>query len=300
MAPLVPLFGRTFGRPDFTLNWLQRKYACEYAGIKGFTCVAFTEGQAASTFGMLPWPMRFGDHREIAAQVVDVATHDEHRRRGLFALLGEMALELCHSAGVSFAFGFNHREGHAHRGMIRRLGYAHIDDLVEYRLPVRTLWAERVALRAGPLYRLYERYVGQTLKTHLPADPVLENSLLSEELAASHRDQAFHSYKAPLGNRVLAVDGGRVWLKVRRGFHVGDVEAESEADMERTIQGLQHLAGRLGIHQIVFQSSKDTRFTRFFESRSPTLPCLTVIYKNLRSQMPPEKLRFTFGDQDNF
>ncbi len=301
MAPLVPLFRETFRRPDFNLEWLKKKYSCEFGGVEGFSCVAFTgDGQAVASLGMLPWPIRFGKRTELAAQAVDAATHHEHRRRGLFTLVGEMARELCETAGISFLFGFAHTQRHSYSGMIRHLGYTHIDDLVEYRLPIRTFWTERVARRLGPLYPLYERHLERTLSAYLPSDPILENSLLSEGFAATHRDHAFHNYKLLGGSRVLAVDGGRVWLKVKRGFMVGDLEASSETEMEKTTRMLQRLAVRLGIHQILFQSSKDTRFTRFFADRFQPFPCLTVIYRNLHSQIPPEKLRFTFGDQDNF
>jgi hypothetical protein len=63
---------------------------------------------------------------------------------------------------------------------------------------------------------------------------------------------------------------------------------------------LERLAVRLGIYQILFQSSKGTRFSRFFADRFRPFPCLSVIYQNLHSQIPAEKLRFTFGELDNF
>ncbi len=300
MAPLVPLFRKVFRRPDFNLGWLEKKYACQYGGVGGFFCVAFTEGgQAVASFGVLPWPIRFGDRTEIAAQVVDAATDEEHRHRGLFTRLAEMARELCDSAGISFLFGFARPQGGSYQGLVR-IGYTHIDDLVEYRLPILTFWVERVARRVGRLHGLYERHLQRTLRAYFPVDPVLDNSLFSEGFAGTHRDRAFHDYKAFAGNRVLAVDGGRVWLKVRRGLLVGDLEASSEAEMEKAVRVLERLAVRLGIHQILFQSSKGTRFSRFFADRFRPFPCLSVIYQNLRSQIPAEKLRFTFGDLDNF
>lgn len=301
MGPLVPLFRESFRRPDFNLEWLKKKYACEYEGICGFSCVAFSEGgQAAASFGMLPWPICFGERMEIAAQAVDAATHREHRRRGLFTRLAEMAREVCESAGVSFLFALPHPKGGSYPGFVRNLGYKHIDDLVEYRLPIRTIWMERVARRVGPLRGPYERHLQRTLRPHLPVDSVLDNSLFSEGFAATRRDQAFHEYKKFAGNRVLAVDGGRVWLNINRGLLVGDLEASSEWEMERTVRELEGLGVRLGVHQIVIQASKDTRFSRFFEARFPPFPCLAVVYQNLRSQIPADKLRFTLGDHDNF
>lgn len=300
MGPLVPLFSKVYQRPDFNLGWLKKKYACEYEGVGAFCCVAFTDaGQAVASLGILPWPMGFGKRTEIAAQLVDGATHGEHRHRGLFTRLEEMAREVCDSAGVSFLFGFAHPQVGSYHGLVR-IGYKHIDDLVEYRLPIRTIWMERVARRAGPLRGVYERHLQRTLHSYQPVDSVLNNSLLSEGFAATRRDRAFYDYKAFAGNRVLAVDGGRVWLKVRRGLLVGDLEASSEADMGRTVGALEGIAVRLGIDQILIQPSKDTRLSRLFAERFQPHPSLAVVYQNLRSQIPAEKLRFTLGDHDNF
>ena len=73
-----------------------------------------------------------------------------------------------------------------------------------------------------------------------------------------------------------------------------------QAEIEETMRALQRLAARFGIHQVLFQLSKGTRFSRFFEGRVPVRPGLNFVYRNLRSQIPPEKLRFTLGDLDNF
>ena len=301
LAPLVPLFRDVFARRDFTVDWLNKKYGCEYDGVRGFSCVAFTQsGTAVASMGVLPWPIRFGDRIELAAQLVDAATHPEHRRRGLFALTGQMAVEICDAAGIAFIFAFPDTERHSYAGFIRHVGFSHIHDLIEYRLPIRTLWAERLARRAGPLNTLYEQRLQKTLDAYAPGDPILENSLLSEGHAGTHRHRAFHEYKSFAGGRVLEFDGGRVWLKVLRGVFVGDFEASSETNVLKTTRALEDIARRLGIHQILFQTSGKTRFARFFNERCSGLPRLTVLYRNLRSQIPAEALRFTSGDLDNF
>jgi hypothetical protein len=135
----------------------------------------------------------------------------------------------------------------------------------------------------------------------VPADPVLENSLVGEGFAGIGRDREFHAYKASFnGSRVLAVDGGRAWVNLQHGLLIGDLEASSEAEMDTTLRALERLARRLGLHQVVFQVSEGTRFSPFFESRARTLPGLPVIHRNLGSEIPAERLRFTFGDLDNF
>ena len=300
MAPLLPLFRDAFDSRPFSAEWFTRKYACQHDGVGGFSCVAYGESEeAAGSVGVLPWPVRFGDRVETAGQMVDVATGSAHRGRGLFVRLAEMAREVCEAQGVSFLFGFPNEA--AYPIWMNKLGYQHIDDLLEHRKPIRTVWAERVARRAGVVRPLYERHVERTLSAYAAGDPVLANSLLSEGFAGVDRERVFHDYKSSFaGSRVVALEGGRVWLDVRHGLFVGDLEASSDADLDKTRRALERLARRLGVHQILFQASKDTRFSPFFANRFGTLPGMPVIYRNLRSQIPSEKLRFTLGDLDNF
>jgi Acetyltransferase (GNAT) domain len=303
LPPVVPLLVGTFSRPEFTLGWLQKKYSCNFGGVEGFYCAALTEtGEAAAGLGMLSWPIRFGERTEVAAQMVDLATHHEHRRRGLFTQLGEMVQEICDAAGVSFLFGFADPKGSAFPGWVGHLGYAHLEEvsLVEYAIPVRTLWIERLARRAGALGAFYNRGLQLRLKPLLARDPVLANSFLAEGFAGTDRDARFFAYKKLLGNHLLAVEGGRVWLKIRRGLIVGDIEAQAQTEIAQTTWALERFAARFGIHQVVFQLSKGTRLSHFLEGRVHVRPGLNFVYRNLRSQIPPEKLRFTLGDLDNF
>jgi GNAT superfamily N-acetyltransferase len=299
LAPVLPLFLDAFGR-EFSAEKLARKYACEAGGLAGFVSVAYADnGEAAGSVGVLPWPVRFGDRSEVAGQMVDVATSNAHRGRGLFVRLAEHAREVCESAGVAFLFGFPNEA--AYPIWMKKLGYEHIHDLVEYRVAVRTVWAERVARRAEALRGIYERHVRRTLRPYVPADPVLENSLVAEGFAGIGRDREFHAYKASFnGSRVVSVPGGRAWVNLQHGLLIGDLEASSDEEMDTTLRGLERLARRLGLNQVVFQVSKGTRFSPFFESRARTLPGLPVIHRNLGSEIPAERLRFTFGDLDNF
>jgi Acetyltransferase (GNAT) domain len=297
---LIPLFRDAFAGRESSLEWLQAKYSCECQGVGAFVCVAFDEaGEAAGSVGLLPWQARYGDRTEIAGQMVDVATGNAHRGRGLFVALADRTRELCESSGVHFLFGFPNEA--AYPIWMNKLGYEHVHDLVSYRLPVRTLWAERVARRSRLLRNVFERRVRHTLREKAPVDPVLENSLGVDGFGCIDHDRSFHSYKAAFGgSQVVELNGGRVWLVIRNGLLIGDLEAASNAELESTLDALKGLATRLGVHQIVFQASKDTRFSPVFGARSEMSEELPVIYRDLGSQIPKEKLRFAFGDLDNF
>jgi hypothetical protein len=301
LAALVPLFRESFGRTFFTRGWLERKYACEAGGLAGFSCVALAEdGTPAAACGVLPWAVRFGDRVEVAAQLVDAATARDHRRRGLFTRLAEVAHGVCEAAGVAFLYAFPHVEGDSYPLFVDRLGYEHVDDLVEHAWPIRTVHVDRATGRSAILRPLYERYLERALRPLVPAGQSLANSLVADGFAGIDRDAAFHAYKAAFGgSRIVALPGGRVWLKVSRGLLLGDLEARSDADLERTLAALERLGARVGAHRILFQASRDTRFS-FLARRARPERGLAVVYRNLSSSIPAPRLRFTFGDLDNF
>ena len=300
LSRVIPLFRDAFAGREFKPDWLRRKYSCQHAGLEGFACVAFDEqGDPAGSVGVLPWPVRFEDRVETAGQMVDVATHSAHRGRGLFVALADRAREVCEAAGVGFLYGFPNEE--AYPIWVHKLGYEHTQDLGEYRRRVRTIWAEKLSHRARPLRRLYERYLDRKLGAAAAPDPLLANSFATEGFAHIERDRTFHMYKSTFdGSRVLATEGGRAWVKVRHALMIGDLEAQSDSDLELTARALAHLSSRLGVHEIVLQASKETRLSDFFTRRFEVSRDLPVIYRNLRSEIPKEKLRFTLGDLDNF
>jgi hypothetical protein len=295
----LPLFADAFpGRP-FTVEGLAAKYACAYGDFGGFLCVAFTDdGEPAGSVGVLPWRVRRGELLEGAGQMVDVATHTSHRGRGLFVHLADLARTVCDRGELSFLFGFPNEE--AYPIWINKLGYVHSDDLVHYRRPVRTLWLERVAGRVATLGRPYRNWVDRTLGRYAGGE-VLENSLVAEGFAAVERDSAFFAYKAGFtGSRIVALRGRRAWLRASNGFLVGDLEPQDASGLHTVAGDLERLARRLGIHQIVFQASRGTRFSALLDAGFTESPGLPVIHRDIRSQIPPGELRYSFGDFDNF
>jgi hypothetical protein len=299
MTPLVRLFRDAFHGRAVDTGWFERKYGCENRSVRGFACVAFgPNGEAAGSVGLLPWLVRYGERLELAGQLVDVATGSEHRGRGLFVRLAEVVRDVCGARGVSFLFGFPNEA--AYPIWIAKLGYSHVDDLVEYRFAVRTLPAEKAFSRIGVLQRLHENYA-QHLLDRLDAGNAMKNSLTSEGFGCVERNAAFYAYKSAFaGSRVLSVDGGLVWLRLGGQLFLGDIEARDEPDLERTLQAVRRLATRLGTTPVVFQTSRGTRLDAYLSGRWNRLPGLPIIHRNIDSQIPVEKLKFTFGDLDNF
>src|SRR5581483_8076855 len=149
--------------------------------------------------------------------------------------------------------------------------------------------------------RLYDGYADHVVARRRARDGVLGNSLLADGFAAVDRDPALHRYKERFaGSSVLAVPGGRIWARRGGALYLGDLEAATEADATRCADSLHWLARRLGIARVVFQASRETRFTTLLRARFRQGPGLAVVYHDLSSEIPHERLRFTFGDLDNF
>lgn len=296
---LAPLLQEVFGPRGFTPEWLRRKYAWQREDVGAFACVAFAaNGEPAAAVGVLPWPFRHGDRTELAAQIGESSTAPAHRGRGLFVRLVQLAHEVCDAAGLSFVIRFPNENSFPIT--VAKLGYTHLGDLVEFRQPVKTVWTERLASRVG-LDTAYGGYVARVERRLAEAAPTALSSVLAEGFAGVDRDREFLAYKASFGgSHVLNLDGVRVWLSVRHGVLVGDVEAPSDAELARGLDALTRLARRLGVHRLLFQASGDLRLARVLATRLPEAGTRPVAYLDIRSRIPPDALRFTLGDIDTF
>jgi predicted N-acetyltransferase YhbS len=297
ISPLLrEVFGTTKG---FRPEWIRRKYICERDGVRGFACVAFAaDGRPVANVGALPWPIRYGARVELATQLADCATSPAHQGHGLHSRLVGLVHEVADAAGMTFVFRFSNEISFAIT--TSKLGYTPLEDLVEYQLPVRTLWAERLARRAG-LGKAYDRHVERVTRPYVDTGFPFTSSVLPEGFAGVDRDRAFLDYKETFGEgRVLSLDGARVWLTVRHGLLVGDMEAQSDVELGRGLDALERLARRLGAHRILFQASPDIRLSRFLATRLPLARTRHISCFDLSSKIPSDELRFTLGDIDTF
>jgi hypothetical protein len=295
---ISPLLLEVFGPRGFTQEWVRRKYACERGGVNAFACVAFDGSRPVSVVGMLPWPIRFGDRVELAGQHADSATSAAHRGRGLHGRLVQLSHQVCAAAGMTFVFRFSN--DHSFAITTSKLGYAHLGDLVEFHVPVRTVWAERLARRAG-LGDAYDRRFERITEPFLDPEPPLASSAAAEGYAVVDRDRTYFDYKERFGrSRVLHLGGARVWLALRHGLLVGDMAAPSAAELGRGLDALGRLARRLGAHRLLFQAPEDIMLSRYLADRLPVTRRRPCAYFDLGSKIPMEALRFTFGDIDTF
>jgi hypothetical protein len=294
-----PLLLEVFGPRGFTPAWVRRKYACERGGARAFACVAFAEdGSPVSVVGMLPCPIRYGDRVELSGQHADSATSAAHRGRGLHARLVRLAHDVCEAAGMTFVFRFSNDLSFAIT--TSKLGYAHLGDLVEFHVPVRTVWTERVARRVG-LGEACDRRFDRATQPFADPEPPLASSALAEGFAVVDRDRAYFDYKEAFGrSRVLRLEGARVWLVLRHGLLVGDMSAPSDAELGRGFDALRRLARGLGAHRLLFQAPEDIALSRYLATRLPVTRRRPCAYFDLGSRIPREALRFTFGDIDTF
>ena len=295
---ISPLLVEVYRRTEFTREWVRRKYDCRRNGARAFACVAFApDGRPVATVGAIPWSFRHGGYVELAAQLADSATSPAHQGRGLHVRLMQLLHDVCAAAGMTFVLRYSNELSFAIT--TSKLGYTPLDDLVEYDWPIRTVWLERAARRAG-LGAAYERRFERVTDRFLDLAP-LESSALFEGYAGVERDRAFFDYKTAFGgSRVLTLEDARVWLAVRHGLLVGDMTAPSDSALGRGLDALEGLARRLGAHRILFQASEDIRLSRYLATRLPQARRRRASYFDLGTRIPTETLRFTLGDLDTF
>ena len=294
---LVVLYRQVFGK-KVDVNFVQGKMDASRLGLGYFGHLALEEDQPVAYYGAVPFAMTLDGKMEIGAQSGDAMTLPSHAGKGLFTQLGEATDQQLEQAGVRFVWGFPNQN--SEYGYTRKLHWQHMHRMHAYRFSVRSLPVEAVARKTGWTGQVYRQWAQKRLQVHLSKKAAFPGSVAGDGFGGSLRDAAFFEYKQFTPNFILELEGKQVWISLRSGLWVGDLEIMSQTEFARVLERLKTLAGQLGLKEVVFQFSPNTHFDRILSKNSSPTPTWIAGYKNYSSDFELDRLRFSFGDLDTF
>ena len=222
---VLSLFEASFGRPRDLVQW-----RWEFFGSpeKSIIVLAENENKIVGHYAILPRTLRYGGDVMKAGIVVDVMTHPQYGRRGIFACSAIRAFELAKAAGISVLLGFPNEaaiRGHRKVGW-SEIGYA--------RVFVRPLRASALSTALRGRLRL-PAFVTKGL------DAIL--SLITKSTPIGEARGVKMTYMSASSLTSLGDELGRF---------VKDALPESALRSERTVEWLKwRLADPLGAHYAV-------------------------------------------------
>ena len=295
---LIPLYRDVFGI-KVTRQFIEKKYDTAYLGVGYYGHLAYDEqGKPTGYYGAIPFLIEWEGKKVIGAQSGDAMTHPDHAGQGLFTRLGNLTDDLLKKEGIEFVYGFPNQN--SYYGYTKKLHWEHREDMSRFNLKVRTLPLEKLSRRLGWMRSWYLNYRDRVLRPYRSDARALDSSVISDGFGGTCRNEDFFRYKSFLGNAIYQIGPCKVWMKVEGGMLIGDMEQKSDTEMDQCVKLLQKLAWRLGVTEIILQFSPGSAPANYFSTRYPTLPSWAIGYKNYTSELPLDKLRFTYGDLDTF
>jgi hypothetical protein len=275
-----------------------KKYDTAYTGVEYVGYVAFNEQKnPIAYYGVIPCFIRHGDQLYLAAQSADTMTHPKYQFKGLFVQLANLTFDLCRDEGISLVFGFPNQN--SLHGFLVRLKWQMTETLDYYNIPVGIVSFESVSKRIPFLKKTYAQYQQYILKDYLLPRKGIENSVFKDEFAGVNRNAHYFNYKTYHDTQVIKIGESLLWIKIKNGFIIGDINCRDE-DFDNMMAGVRKLVLKLGLKHIQFHTSHQTRLSALFASRYDATPSFYVLFKDLGSRIPLDKIKFTFADVDTF
>ena len=278
--------------------YFQMKYDTAYTGIENAGFIVYNkDGQPVAYYGVIPCFIQYKKEIILAAQSADTMTHPKHRYKGMFVELSHRTFDLCRELGIRLIFGFPNQN--SYHGAVKKLGWKMTETLACFTIPVKSLPIQSV-LSKLKLSSLYKRYCNLILHNKSINCQGTLNSVVSNGFAGVARSTEYLNYKTYSSTKVIQISGSRIWISIKHVLLIGDMEDVNEKNFDMVINQLKKIAKRLGLRQIQFHCSPETSLYKLFITKHCPTSSFPVLFQDLGSSIPPEKIKFTFADIDIF
>lgn len=282
----------------FPNDHFAKKYDTAFTDVQYVGYIAYDrENNPIAYYGVIPCFIQYNGKIMLAAQSADTMTHPLHRYKGLFVKLAQCTYDLCKENGILFVFGFPNQN--SRKGLVDRLGWTITENMYRFTIPVKSIPIETLFGKFGWKKWIYEKHSKGVLKSFLTNEKGLSNSSIMEGFGGVYRDNKYLEYKTYSRTIVVAVGNARVWIKIKNGLDIGDIDLGNE-EPTFIIDSLRVIAKRLGVTQISFQISPGTRLYSLFEREFEAIPSFPIGFKDFGAGISFHKIKFTFADIDIF
>ena len=279
-------------------NYFRRKYNTSYTGVSNIGFIAYNkERTAIAYYGVIPCFVEYQNKIMLAAQSADTMTHPGFRYKGMFVELSNICFSLCRENGINLVFGFPNQN--SYRGAINNLRWKMTETMDCFIIPVKAIPLELFFSKFSFAKSIYEKYKKAILKKHLLPETGLSNSVIKDGYGGVHHSKEYLEYKTYSSSSVISARNSKAWIKIKNGLIIGDMEIK-ENNFFKSMKEIKKIAKRLGLKQIYFHACKETFLHALFVRHYQPIPSFPVLFQDFGSEIPIEKIKFTFADIDIF
>lgn len=292
---LTPLYFALY-KKRLTVSYFQKKYNTSHLTPSLFGYFAFHNGMAAGFTGMIPYELTYNGRTELAVQSLDSMTHPLYMKRGLFKILMEKVYEDLFAENISFIWGFPN-DGSI-KSATKKLNWLPTVPMNGYCIPVMNRYISFAKRRANHMFygeNVLSGIFEKCLVYEFPA-----HSLAACDYVTTVRDQSYFNYKKFGGSILIKMSGVKIWLKLNGSIFIGDMDNVSASELKQLMPFIIAKAEKCGATNIYFQTHAGSQIDNSFAAHYPHFASWKILYHNLCSAFPLEKIGVTFGDLDSF
>ena len=246
------------------------------------------EGDVVSFCGLVPVEMRVGGERILGAQSVDVMTHPDHRKAGLYVDVAQRTYDLGASRGIKVVFAFPNKN--SLHGLRHNLGWEIRGEMVG--LSMRRSWWHRLVKRG-------------VVNVHAEVDRLTIDAkhVLDLEFDGVAKTAPYLDYKAVCsGSRLIEFEDLIVWLKPGDRLDVASFAwtGEDGPSDRKLFQSFQRLMQSLGASSIRFCFTANHPLLKLIKPHCKAHPSTPFGLKALDKNLEVPELHICRGDFDYF
>ena len=245
---------------------------------------------------MIPYELTYDGKKELAVQSLDSMTHPLYMKRGLFKTLMEKVYEDLNAENISFIWGFPN-DGSI-KSATKKLNWQPTIPMNGYCIPVMNRYISFAKRRANSMFygeNILSGIFEKELVNEFPA-----HSLAGCDYVTTVRNQNYFDYKVFGGSILINMNGIKIWLKLNGSIFIGDMDNISASELKRLMPLIIDKAKKCGASNIYFQTHAGSQIDNSFATHYPRFTSWKILYHNLCSALPLEKIGVTFGDLDSF
>ncbi len=289
------LYETIFKKP-VSADYLTRKYNTAYTGSNNVCFLAYDEEKPVSFYGALPQRMMNSGTSFLGVQACDSVTLPAYQGKGIHTRLATRSYELMKEHGAKFIYAY-HSENTFHS--CKKLNWSVRDTMKGFLIKVPGLPVAKAVRKSDFLSPRYDQWVRKAFKKYLVADYDFANSNSGNGIWVDY-SQDFFRYKNFTNNMIIELEKTRFWIKISSGVMVGDVSFSEETDLLKAIQSLRRLCQKLGITEILFQTTRGTKLESALSKHFTDFESWRVGYLLFDESIDFQQFKCNYGDLDTF
>ncbi|MFT6209539.1 MAG: GNAT superfamily N-acetyltransferase [Bacteroidia bacterium] len=292
----VQFLYETVFKNSISLDVLTKKYDTSYLGVKHLTYLAYDGDKPVAFYGALPQKMNYRGESILAVHTCDSLTLPAYQRKGIHKMLALKAYDLMKQEGIRFVYAY-HSENTLHS--CKKLDWELAFTMKGFMIKTNRIPIAKAVTKIQLLKAQYNAYALRVLKPFQISDDDFKNSNSNSGLFQDY-NKSFFDYKCFTNNLIIELDNVKFWVKVSNRVSVGDVNFQSESDLLNGIESLKKLTDKLGLNEILFQTSPGTKLEHALSTHFKAFDSWKVGYYLFNKDININEFRGNFSDFDTF